>query len=227
MARIEERLWLDIAKRLPVGDDIKVIHKGCGQRESLFIKNEADSWWCFCHRCGGTSRIDKQYQRIVQRAPAQTGWFPKATEAFMDSVVKNPRQFADAIKRFHLSRHVSRLTFSPDTMRVYLPDESKNWLGLDVTGGATVRWYSPTKTSYATSGRQDSAVLVTRDHVKYLDSVAADRRACLVMNRLGERACAAYLASLRPANVLVQGNHPRAFLAELRAITEKLIYVNG
>lgn len=227
MARIEERLWLDIAKRLPVGDNIKVIHKGCGQRESLFIKNEADSWWCFCHRCGGTSRIDKTYQRIVMKAPAQTGWFPKAVEPFMDALVKNPRQFAEAVKRFGLARHVSRLEFSPDTMRVYLPDESGNRLGLDVTGGATVRWYSPTKTAYATAGQCDSAVLVTRNHIKYLDSVASGRRACLVMNRPGERACAAYLASLCPASVLVQGNHPKAFLAELRAIAERLIYVTG
>lgn len=225
MAKIEGRLWLDIAKRLPVGDDIKVVHKGCGQRESLFIKNEADSWWCYCHRCGGTGRVEKTYQRIVQRAPAQTGWYPKKLVPFMTALVENPRQFAEAVRRFKLAGYVSHLEYSPDTMRVYLPDLSGNWLGLDVTGGATVRWYSPTKIAYATAGRCDSAVLVTRGHVKYLESVAAGRRACLVMNRLGERACAAFLADLRPANVLVQGKHPKAFLAELRAITEEIIRV--
>lgn len=194
--KIEYRLWLEQAKSLPVGSDAKIIHKGCGSRESLFIKNEEDSWWCFCHRCKGSGRKDKTLQRVKMKLPSKTGWKPDKLIPLVEAVASEPYNFSELFRRFGLAPYTSLLTFSPDTRRIYFPDDSGSLVGLDATFEATARFYSPYKRGLATWFNPASNRLVVVAHVTdYLAAVHAGMSAVWITNGAGAKAALAEVSN--------------------------------
>ena len=192
---IEPRLWLAQAKSLPVGHDDKIIHKGCGDRPSLFIKNDDDKYWCFCHRCHGGGFHDKTLQRVKQRLAPKTGWVPEDIIPLVDAVVSEPYNFRDIFERYRISPYVSILRFARDTKRIYLPDSSGSLMGLDATGQAIARFYSPHKRSLAVFyGDNPGSLVVTGSIEEYLARCKLGESAILVMNRAAEKAALAELS---------------------------------
>ncbi|QYW05804.1 putative DNA primase [Vibrio phage vB_VpaP_G1] len=220
MKYLENRHWLPYAQLLAAGESDKVPHVGCGDRPSLFVINDADSYWAYCHRCRCSGRVDKQYQRIKMKAPDKTGWYPKEIIPFMKAVVDNPRQYTDMLKRTGLATYVTLLRYSADTMRVYFPDDSGNYLGLDVTGQATARWYAPTKRAVMYVNG-DSTVVVTQSILTYLEAVRAGHSAAYASNQQGRKALYAWIARSDYECVSVKSSEKDALayiLKELRAI---------
>lgn len=202
--KIEYRLWLEQAKSLPVGSDAKIIHKGCGSRESLFIKNEDDSWWCFCHRCKGSGRKDKTLQRVKMKLPSKTGWKPEKLIPLVEAVASEPYNFSELFSRFGLAPYTSLLKFSPDTRRIYFPDMSDSLVGLDATFEATARFYSPYKRGLATWFNSSSDRLVVVAHVTdYLNAVHSGMSAVWITNSVGAKAALAKVSTASNSHRLV------------------------
>ena len=192
--RIPDRLWLVQAQGLLPGADDKIMHKGCGDRPSLFIKNDDDKYWAYCHRCRGTGFKDKQVPRIKQKVSAKTGWMPEKLEPLILAIVEQPYNFRDLLERFGLAHYVTLLRFSPDTKRVYFPDESESYLGLDATFKANARFYSPVKRNLCYYFKSGPGVLVVTGRLAdYLDAVYRGCDAILVMNVAAEKAALAAL----------------------------------
>lgn len=192
--RIEDRLWLAQAQGLLPGADDKIIHKGCGDRPSMFIKNDSDKYWAYCHRCRGTGFKDKQVPRIKQKVSAKTGWMPEEMTPLILAIVEQPYNFRDLLERFGLAPFVTLLKFSPDTKRVYFPDESQSYLGLDATFKANARFYSPVKRNLAYWLKAGSGpLLITGSLAGYLASIYRGIDAVLVMNPAAEKAALAAL----------------------------------
>ena len=217
---IEPRLWLNQAKALPVGSTDKIIHKGCGNRPSLFIKNDDDTWWCYCHRCRTPGQVNKANPRVKQKLAQKTGWMPDKIIPMMEAVVSEPYNFRDIFERFKLAPFVSHLRFSPDTKRIYFPDDSDSFLGLDATGLANARFYSPHKRALAlrnvgSAGR----ILVTGSIEQYLEAVhGGEDGAALVMNRAAENAALAALSQNPDAEVIVGLYLKDYFVRSLRVL---------
>lgn len=203
MKYLETRHWLPYAEMLAAGESDKVPHVGCGDRPSLFVMNDFDSYWAYCHRCRCSGRVDKQYQRIKMKAPDKTGWYPKEIQPFIKAVVGNPRQFSDMLKRTGLAKYVTLLDYSADTMRVYFPDDSGNYLGLDVTGQAQARWYAPTKCAvmYHKGGPE---VYVTQSILNYLEAVRAGHSVAYASNPKGRKALVAWVVQSKASKVSVK-----------------------
>ncbi|CUH74591.1 DNA primase [Cronobacter phage Dev-CD-23823] len=200
---IEERLWLPQARLLPVGCDDKIVHRGCGDRPSLFIKNDEDKFWCYCHRCQLGGYKEKTLQRVKQKLAPKTGWVPEDIIPLLQAVIEEPYNFRDIFARYGISRYVSLLRFARDTKRIYLPDESGSLMGLDATGQAIARFYSPHKRNLATSyGNGSGNVLVTGAIEDYLSRVSRNAPAILVMNRAAEKAALAELSAHPDLNVI-------------------------
>lgn len=193
--QIEKRLWLPQAMGLLPNADDKIIHKGCGDRPSLFIKNDPDKYWCWCHRCHSGGWYDKEVPRIKQKMSIKTGWMPEEMIPVIQAVVEQPYNFRDLFDRFNLAPYVTLLQFSPDTKRIYFPDESKSYLGLDATFKANARFYSPLGRNLCVSSKgNDGRLLVTSNLVGYLESVRTGTSSILVMNSGGERSALALLS---------------------------------
>lgn len=167
---IEPRLWLHAAKAVPVGGSDKIQHKGCGDRPSLFVRNDEDKYWCYCHRCRDTGHVSKTNPRVRVKVPSKTGWYPKQIVPLVEELVKDPYKFRDSLSYNHLHPYTSLLTYGVDTGRIYFPDESGSYLGLDVTGKANARWYSPTG-SYLLASLKGGNLLVNKSLVDYLERV--------------------------------------------------------
>lgn len=221
MKKLEERQWLRFAKMLGEGEGDKIIHVGCGQRPSMFIKNEPEGWWAYCHRCRGTGRVSKTHQRIKKTAPPKTGWVPKQKVELMDAIVKEPLDFRDALRRYGLGPYVTLLHYSEDTGRIYFPDDSGNNLGLDATGTANARWYSPSGCMllYNKGGRH-AHFLVTNSVPDYLDACRKGSPAALPMNRKGQEAALAEVVRRKAKGhtIKITGYLPKQFIRNIEAL---------
>lgn len=51
--------WLDLAKRVPVGQKRRVDH-GCGMTRSMDVWNNPESYSAYCHRCQKSGRVRKE-----------------------------------------------------------------------------------------------------------------------------------------------------------------------
>ena len=218
---IEPRLWLSEAKSLPVGHDTKIVHRGCGDRPSLFVKNDDDKYWCFCHRCHGGGFQEKTLQRVKQKLAQKTGWIPADIIPLVEAVVSEPYNFRETFERFGISKYVTLLKFARDTKRIYFPDVSGSFLGLDATGQANARFYSPLKRNVAVyHGNNLDSVIVSGSLEEYLSACKMNLTAILVMNRAGEKTALAELSKIPDAHVHTGNYLKDRFLRDLRMFKE-------
>lgn len=171
---LEPRHWLGFAKTLGVGQSDKIVHVGCGTRPSLHVQNDADRYWAYCHRCRKSGNQDKVGNvRIKQKVAEKTGWIPKQRKKLGDVLLNDPHMFREFIARNGwVAGNLSLLMFDEETKRVYLPDCAGNFLGLDSTGAAQARWYSPVKHYWSCVRVDDSTTAVVTDNpATYLKAV--------------------------------------------------------
>ena len=171
---LEPRHWLPFAKMLGVNESDKIVHVGCGTRPSLYIQNDADRYWAYCHRCHKSGNQDKVGNvRIKQKVPVLSGWFPKQRVKLADVIVKEPHLFHEFLARNGwVAGNLSQLMYDKETKRVYLPDCAGHFLGIDVTGSAQARWYSPVKHYWSCVRVDDSTTVVVTDNpATYLKAV--------------------------------------------------------
>lgn len=217
---IESRLWLNKARMLPVGGSEKIVHVGCGSRPSLFVKNDADAWWCYCHRCRGGGTVDKSNPRVKQKVAAKTGWYPKEIIPLVDAIVSEPYNFREVFERNRITKYVTHLSYAKDTQRIYFPDESDSFLGLDATGQANARFYAPTRRAMAAYNVGCAGgVLITGNLPQYLEAVTLGvTGAILVMNKEGEKAALAALSEHPPSKLFMMDYLSDPFKRSLRAL---------
>lgn len=213
--------YLHIAKGLAHGESTKVIHEGCGNRPSMHVSNEHDRWWAYCHRCGCPGTVYKEQQRLAVRAPVKTGYIPHDTVGVINAIVQAPYKFKDVIKRHNLAPFISRLTYSDTTERIYFPDETDSYLGLDITGKAIAKFYSPHKRSLsAVLSGPSGGLFITGWLDEYLLAISVGKRAILVMNSAGEKAALALVTRLEDTHAEMKGLRP-AFLKDIKQLLEQ------
>lgn len=219
---IEHRLFVDVAKGIPIGTSTKIVHKGCPRtrREALYVANEADAYWCYCHGCGDTGHYQKTLQRIKVKPPEKTGWVPDDLIYIgdIDSLELISLRF---LKIDWVGKYFTLLKYSDKTKRIYLPDESNSYLGMDTTGAANARWYSPKYRKLAMSTLGKDRIVVTAFVAEYLNAVATRRGAILCMDKSAEKHALAELSKLNldVVTLEVQPKYlTKNFLLNIRAL---------
>lgn len=220
---IEHRLFVSVAQGLPIGTSTKVVHKGCPRtkREALYVANEADAYWCYCHGCGDTGHYQKVMQRIKVKAPEKTGWVPDDLACFGDAdMTKLPS--LRFLEIDWVAQCFTLLKYSHKTKRIYLPDDSKSYLGMDTTGAANARWYSPRYRKLAMSMRgRIPEIHITAFVDDYLAAVRLNKNAVLCMDKAAEKHALAELSKIELINYKVTYNKrylSKDFLLNLRAL---------
>ena len=199
---IEHRLFVPIAQGIPIGTSTKVVHKGCPRtkREALYVSNEADAYWCYCHGCGDTGHYQKTMQRIKVKAPKKTGWVPDDLISLLD-VDTSKLQSIRFLEIDWVASFFTLLKYSPSTQRLYLPDYSYSYLGMDTTGAANARWYSPKYKKLAIAGTHRNNIVVTSSVYEYLEALSNKQGAVLCMDKAAESAALAELCKLDTDNI--------------------------
>lgn len=220
---LEEREYLSIAKNLMVGEVTKVIHKGCGQRPSLHIANEADRWWAYCHKCRRPGSTPKQLQRIKVKVPEKTGWIPESLQPAADFI---PELLHNSNLPGWVWEYITLLSYSPDTKRLYLPDSTSSLWGYDATGVATARLYSPYKRPVANyGGISTGEVFVTSSISRYLRCVRDRVPAYLVGGASGYDTVVGFASTVSGRMLLVidrKANFHPQFIRNLKQFGAKL-----
>ena len=137
---IPEREWLDKAKQLAVGMQIRTWH-GREKRANLVIGNERGYWWCYCQRCKEGAKVQKEHILLKQTLPPPETEFKVPDD--LAPVIGSP--YEASIGHFLASKgmmypYVPKLWYSPRTARLCLQDDTGGWHGRDVTGRSNAKW---------------------------------------------------------------------------------------
>lgn len=155
--------WLPLAKRLAVGQRIKVFHKN-ENRPNMTVGNERGHWWAYCQRCKEGGRLDKEH---VLLAPGGGLEEPQSLELPRDLRQVLGSDYEAAIGRFLASKGMDmcmlpKLWYSEDTRRLCLQDPGgSGWHGRDLTGRSAAKWLHYSKPALA--GVVGRTVVVTED----------------------------------------------------------------
>lgn len=208
---IPKEEWLQRAKGIPVGTTDKVIHGfGCrSKRPAMSIYNDGDKWSCWCFACHDGGFENKQRPQLVQ-VKQKTGWVPNDIIPLTQAVASAPTEFRDIISMDKsLVNHITLLGASTSTGRIYYPDDTESFLGLDYTGKANARMYSPYGRKVAgwwPSADYIGPVLFTGYSDEYLLRVSEGSAAFLVLDWAGLNHALATLFKYLPHSDIKMGN---------------------
>lgn len=142
--------WPELAKRLPIGQKRRTFHS-CQRnfnKTALEYGRGPDYVWAKCHRCGYSQKRDLTHAVYVPPAEVQVK-VPTDVVPITEVIAKQPRLLLPVLERENLMPHLSLLTASPTYGRLYLPDDTGSYCGLDYTGRQFIPWRSPHKHSLA------------------------------------------------------------------------------
>lgn len=145
--------WLDLAKKCPIGQARRVYH-GAETRPNLIVRNEADRWSAYCHRCHKGGSVRKE---LVNLAGAQQAKAPKLSldpgrlVSILDAIEGKSRLEYEVVKRCIL--HWQEKGVSQDVLAWANPHWSQQdqrivymtqqgMLGRDLTGKSPAKWCS-------------------------------------------------------------------------------------
>lgn len=192
--------WHEMAARLPIGQKRRGFHS-CSQsfsKTNFEYGRSAEGVWCKCYRCGYSVSKPLSHARYTPPAAVQAA-VPTDVIGLVGYIAKQPSAVLPVLKQEGLLPYLSRLRISPSYGRLYLPDESDSWCGLDFTGRQPVRWRSPYSHALAFhAGVPGNDLCIVREPTAYLDSFAGPAQTgamCLLNDSASTIAAAVALAS--------------------------------
>ncbi|WXX18590.1 hypothetical protein ROV85_40 [Pantoea phage ROV85] len=227
MKSVSNDEWPELAKRLPVGQKRRTFHS-CSRsfnKTNFEYGRAPDYIWCKCHRCGYSQKRDLTHAVYVPPAEIQVK-VPTDIVPITEVIAKQPRLLLPVLERQNLMPHLSLLTASPSYGRLYLPDDTGSYCGLDYTGRQFIPWRSPHKHSLAmkVSPRGDAetnCLWIYGEVDEYLQQVRDGGNCAFVPNV--DDATLQALVSVTLAygyNIVVISHHPSAqrIRRELRVV---------
>ena len=164
---IPEQLWLPQARRLAIGNKVRVRHLH-EHRENMIIANAPDRWWCYCQRCKDGGVVLKDHVLLQGVGPVDT-----RLDAPDDVRPVAHSDFEIPIARFLAGKGMAYpyfdvpLYYSESRKRLVITQASYNGRaamhGRDLTGRSPMKWlnYSGAPVAGATPPGLD--VIVVED----------------------------------------------------------------
>lgn len=164
MRRLRQEDWLTVAKSLPEGGTVRIIHKGDGSsRPNLVVGHKVGEYWAYCHACGVGSNVPKTHCLTpTARPPADSGRLDLPTDVVPVSCMSRVEQVA--IGELLASKgmdylYLPRLAFSESRKRLIV-DTGQGRFGRDTTGHSPQKWITYDGTKFLIAGRGQYSVVV-------------------------------------------------------------------
>lgn len=142
--------WPEMAASLPIGQKRRAFH-ACSRsfsKTNFEYGRTSEGVWCHCHRCGHADFQPLNHAPYIPPATEQVR-VPTDIVPITEVIAKQPGLLLPVLEREHLLPHLSVLTASPTYGRIYLPDDTGSYCGLDYTGRQFIQWRSPHKHNLA------------------------------------------------------------------------------
>ncbi len=140
---LRDQDWLDIAKRLYIGQKVRVLHAG-EHRPNLVIGHDPDKYWAYCHRCGIGAVRHKEHVLLQSSKPSKESSnraFPGDAEPVLHSVHAGLCEMFLQQKGLSLCMLPKATLISPSERRLLVPSPCMRiWMGRDLTGKSAVKW---------------------------------------------------------------------------------------
>nr|UVX49273.1 MAG: hypothetical protein [Bacteriophage sp.] len=136
--------WPELAKRLPIGQKRRAFH-ACSRsfnKTNFEYGRDSEGVWCKCHRCGYSRHQPLNHAPFQLQEQVQVR-VPDDVRPITEIITKHPRLLLPVLEREHLLPHLSVLSASEKYGRIYLPDDTASFCGLDFTGKQFIPWRSP------------------------------------------------------------------------------------
>lgn len=181
--------WPDMAKRLPIGGKRRGFHQ-CQtkfNKTSFEYGRDKDGVWCKCYRCGYARHLDLEHAPY-QVAEVVQAKVPDDVRPLVELIAKRPALLMPVLEREGLMPHISQLTASETYGRIYLPDDTASFCGLDFTGKQFIPWRSPHKHSLAVKvqpkrqGDEHHYMWVYSEAADYVEHIRGGGSAAFVAN---------------------------------------------
>lgn len=151
---IPKEEWLPQAKRLVVGNSIRVRHRREG-RPNLVIGHDAEKYWCYCHACHEGGVVHKEHVRLEDGRTPEKHRSDLTLPQDMRPVIGEPA-LENAIGAFLAGKgmdfkylpNLTGLTYSASRKRLILNTSPGHYLGRDVSGQAKEKWLSYNNEKY-------------------------------------------------------------------------------
>lgn len=138
--------WLDLAKKVPVGQKRRHYH-GAELTKALDVWNNEDSWSAYCHRCHTSAKVRKQFiEKIDHVAPVFRRYLDRSSLITLESLHERyPAKYKALVKLLH-DKGMSTVTIAPLNPTYNTKDDRLVFrfkgvdIGRDCTGISPAKW---------------------------------------------------------------------------------------
>ncbi|CBY88548.1 hypothetical protein [Pantoea phage LIMEzero] len=163
--------WKELATRLPIGQKRRGFHE-CQtsfNKTGFEYGRDSDAVWCKCYRCGYARRHDLNHV-VYRPADTQQIKVPSDLVPITEVIAKHPRRMLPALEAEQLLPYLGDLMASETYGRIYMPDDSGSYCGLDFTGNQFIPWRSPLRHSMAIKHRDSDELYIVAEACEYMDA---------------------------------------------------------
>lgn len=135
--------WLDLAKRVPVGQSRRFRH-GAEGRSNLVVYNNPDSWSAYCHSCKVGGKVYKELlQKVDVAAPVYRKYLNSSTLCALQDLPK--AKYKDLVLLLH-SKCISTVLLNKFNPKYNTEDDRLVFqfngvsIGRDCTGRSNAKW---------------------------------------------------------------------------------------
>lgn len=135
--------WLDLCKRVPVGQSRRVRH-GAEGRPNMVLYNNSDSWSAWCHSCHEGGRVNKEYFEPVDTSvPVMRKYLDTSSLMLVNAMPKD--KYKEMVKLLHSKGMSTALLkgikhyYNPVDERLVFRFKGLD-IGRDLTGRSPAKW---------------------------------------------------------------------------------------
>lgn len=142
--------WKERAAKLPSGSKRRAFHscQTSFNKTSFEYGRNGTEVWCKCYRCGYSRREDLSHV-VYRPTEFKQVKVPTDLTPVTESIAKHAQQMLGVLQAYNLLPYLSQLQASESYGRLYLPDDTGSYCGLDFTGKQFIPWRSPHKHNMA------------------------------------------------------------------------------
>lgn len=138
--------WLDLAKRVPVGQKRRV-HHGAELTAAMDVWNNEDSWSAYCHRCHTGGKVYKQYrEKVDPNTPVYRKYLDKSALISIKALERlDAQKYKGVVKLLH-DKGMSTVSTEDLNPQYNTVDDRLCFrfdgvdLGRDCTGRSPAKW---------------------------------------------------------------------------------------
>lgn len=155
--------WLHIAKRLAVGQRLRVVH-GRERRANMIVENNAGHYRAYCQACKEGGYVSKDHVVLATRPKVQENTLIVPTDLVRVIGSEHERGVMDfLVSKNMMDVYLPLMWVSPKVKRLYLQDNSLKWHGRALYESNNAKWLHYGATSSVVGDLSSTTTIVVED----------------------------------------------------------------